>query len=99
MASQIPKGHERNTCNRHRSAASRATPSLYVSAPSLRREMSITQVVFKLSDRAMARLIGLGEENVVVAAAHQACHAQKTVAAGFCTTATRAGARIKKHRK
>jgi len=39
--------------------------------------MSITQVVFMLSDRAMARLIGLGEDNVGVDAAHQAWHAQK----------------------
>jgi len=77
MASQISKGHERNTCNGRTRASSRATPSLYLSAPSLRREMSITQVVFMLSDRAMARLIGLGEDNVGVDAAHQACRAQK----------------------
>jgi len=77
MASQIPRGHERNTYNGHTRASSRATPSLYLSAPSLRREMSITQVVFMLSDRAMARLIGLGEDNVGVDAAHQACRAQK----------------------
>jgi len=61
--------------------------------------MSITQVVFMLSDRAMARLIGIGADNVGVDAAHQECHAQKKIAPGFCTIATRAGARIKKHRK
>jgi len=77
MASQIPKGHERNTCNRHTRASSHATPSMSVSAPSLRREMSITQVVFMLSDRTMARLIGLGEHNVDVDAAHQSRHAKK----------------------
>jgi len=75
MASQIRKGHERNTCNRHTRASSRATPSLYLSAPCLRREMSITQVVFMLLDRAMARVIGLGGENVGVHAAHQERHA------------------------
>jgi len=77
MASQIPKGHEKNTCNGHTRASSRATPSLYLSDPSFRREMSITQVVFMLSDRAMARLIGLGEDDVGFDAAHQAWHAQK----------------------
>jgi len=77
MASNVPKGHERNTCNRNTGASSRATQSLYLSAPSLRRELSITRVLFVLSDRSMACLIGLGEEQVGADAAHQACHVQK----------------------